>query len=151
MSAAAPADLVGSDLGAFTVLVERDTLRLFAQVIGESAPVHHDIAAARAAGHPDLVAPPTYLFALERRHPDLYAIPRAVGVDLRRILHGEQRFDYDGLVFAGDELTFTPRLADYYERRGGAMRLFVRETAVHRGGERVARLRNVLIGMGDAS
>ena len=41
-------------------LVGREKVREFALAVGEGASVCHDIDAARAAGHPDLVAPPTF-------------------------------------------------------------------------------------------
>ena len=40
--------------------VGREKIREFALAIGEGASVCLDVAAARAAGHPDLVAPPTF-------------------------------------------------------------------------------------------
>ena len=40
--------------------VGREKIREFATAIGATDPAHHDPAAARALGHPDVVAPPTF-------------------------------------------------------------------------------------------
>ena len=46
------------------VVVETGFLKFFARATGEANPIYFDEAAARAAGHPALPAPPTYLFSL---------------------------------------------------------------------------------------
>ena len=40
--------------------VGREKIREFATAIGATDPAHHDPEAARALGHPDVVAPPTF-------------------------------------------------------------------------------------------
>ena len=40
--------------------VGREKIREFARAVGESEPLYLDLEAARAAGHPDLVAPPMF-------------------------------------------------------------------------------------------
>ena len=44
----------------------------------------------------------------------------AADIDLARILHGEQSFDYHAPVVAGDTLTFETHVADVYDKKGGA-------------------------------
>ncbi|MGV9674156.1 FAS1-like dehydratase domain-containing protein [Nocardia sp. NPDC003482] len=77
-------------------------VREFACAIGELGPVHHDVAAARAAGHPGLVAPPT--FAMVPLLPFIEAALDEVGIDRATdaVLHTEQRFDYHRPLCAGD-------------------------------------------------
>ena len=41
--------------------VGREKIREFATAVKATDPVHHDLAAAQAAGYPDLVAPPLSL------------------------------------------------------------------------------------------
>jgi acyl-coenzyme A thioesterase PaaI-like protein len=50
---------------------------------------------------------------------------------MRRVLHGEQEFEYVRPLRAGDVLSATSRIVDEYEkegRRGGTMRFVVSET-----------------------
>src|SRR3546814_8296269 len=44
--------------------VEKGQLKFFAHATGETNPIYFDEAAARAAGHPALPAPPTFTFRL---------------------------------------------------------------------------------------
>jgi acyl dehydratase len=84
--------------------VGREKIREFALAIGEGDSVCHELAAARAAGHPDLVAPPT--FAAVFTMPLMEALLRdpAFGWDYARMVHGEQSFTTHRPVHAGDEL-----------------------------------------------
>ena len=52
--------------------VGREAIREFAAAVGASSPLHHDVAAARAAGYPDVVAPPTYAVVLAQRAESQY-------------------------------------------------------------------------------
>jgi len=146
MGAIDPA-VVGTALPQRTVEVERGRLRAFAQAIGESDPVYLDVAAAREAGHRDLPVPPTFLFGLGLgRGAADFAWLTGLGVDLRRVLHGEQGFTYHALAYAGDTLTLSPEITDVFSKRGGALQFLVRRTAVERvGGGPVAELRETIV------
>jgi len=144
-----PADrerFVGMVLPTHIAAAEVGRLRFFARVIGESDPAYSDEAAARAAGHPSLPVPPTFLFCLDMALPEPYAYLQEMGVDLGRVLHGEQSFRYHRLAYAGEPLAFHPRISDIYTRKGKALELIVRETAVRDGEDRpVAELRSVIV------
>ncbi len=60
----------GHALPTVTVQVERGQIRFFAKALGETNPVHSDIDAARAAGYPDLAAPPSFFMPIEAMADD---------------------------------------------------------------------------------
>jgi acyl dehydratase len=136
---------IGKTLPAFRAVAEAGRLRFFAKAIGETNPVYFDESAARDAGHPGLPLPPTFLFSLEFEQPDT-SWRDEIGIELPRILHGEQQFTYHRLAYAGDVLLFTSRIADIYDKKGGALEFVVRETRVtNQRGEHVADLRSVIV------
>ena len=131
---------------AFEVLVEKGRLKFFAKATGQTDPVYTDEVAAHAAGHPDLPVPPTFLFCLEMEAPDPAAIRNLLGMDYRRLLHGEQGFVYERMAYAGDVLTFEQRVEDIYDKKNGALEFVVRKTIVtNQRGESVAQLRTVSV------
>jgi acyl dehydratase len=71
------------------------------------------------------------------------------GRDMRRVLHGEQEFEYVRPLRAGDVLTATSRVVDSYEKegkRGGTMQFVVTETEFKdQSGETVAYSRGTSI------
>jgi acyl dehydratase len=137
---------IGTALPPFTVDVEAGRLRFFAQATGQTDPVYTDVDAARAAGHPGLPVPPTFLFCLEMAAPNPAAVRELLGLDYSRILHGEQGFSYHRVAHAGDRLHFHQRITDIYDKKGGALEFIVRHTAVSNArGDAVAELRCVTV------
>ncbi|MDQ1696208.1 MAG: hypothetical protein QOJ03_1561, partial [Frankiaceae bacterium] len=58
-------DFIGREYPASeTYEVSRELIRRFADAIGDSSPVYRDVEAAKALGHPDVIAPPTFLTVL---------------------------------------------------------------------------------------
>jgi len=87
--------------------VSRSQISAFATAIGEHDRVHHEVEAARAAGHPDVVAPATFPIVVAFDAMNALLNDPGVGIDLRHVIHAEQRFESARPVRAGDELTAT--------------------------------------------
>ena len=137
---------IGHTMAPYSVAVEAGRLRFFAKATGQDDPIYSDPAAARDAGHRDLPVPPTFLFCLEMEGPNPAAIRELLGLDYRRLLHGEQQFTYHAMAHAGDVLSFEQRIEDIYDKKGGALEFVVRRTRVsNQRGELVAELRCVTV------
>ena len=133
-----------------TVTVEAGFLTFFAKATGETDPVYFDADAARAAGHPAIPAPPTYLFSLALSAParrgDLFDAEHGLGIDMMRVLHGEQSFTHHAPIHAGDVLRLTTTTSDLYAKKGGALQFVVQETrAEDRAGVLRAEMRMVTV------
>ena len=89
--------LVGKAYPAISYEVGREKLREFAIAVGETDPIYHDEAAARAAGHPDLPAVPTFAVVLSLRAGQVVYGDPDLGLDYSRVVHGEQEFVYHRL------------------------------------------------------
>ncbi|HEY1106547.1 MAG TPA: MaoC family dehydratase N-terminal domain-containing protein [Agromyces sp.] len=88
-------------------LVGREKVREFARAVFATNPINLDPEAARAAGHADVVAPPTFAVVVqEHTLAQLLADPDA-GIDFSRVVHGDQRFTSSRAIVAGDLLTAT--------------------------------------------
>lgn len=95
-----------------TQLVTRHEIRRFAFAVGATAPIHHDVAAARAGGHRDLVAPPFYFttlsLSLGRMVPPDQLRADGLALDdqlVGRVVAGDASVEWFGEILAGDELT----------------------------------------------
>jgi acyl dehydratase len=84
--------------------VGREKIREFATAIGDQNPAFHDEDHARALGHRDLIAPPTFPFVVSMRASAVAMFDPGLGLDYSRVVHGEQRFAYVRPVTAGDRL-----------------------------------------------
>lgn len=138
---------VGRAFTPVTARVEPGRLRFFLDTIGETNPLYRDEKAAQAAGYAAAAVPPTYLFCLEMMDAtEPFEFLRALDIDLARVLHGEQRFDYRAPVAVGDTVTFKPRVTSVTEKKGGAMTLIVVETEVtNQSGVHVADLSRTVV------
>jgi len=122
---------VGHRFTPVTAHVEPGRLRYFLDTLGETNPAFRDPATAGAQGHAALPVPPTYLFCLEMLDNDKpFEFLTALDIDLGRVLHGEQSFVYHAPVAVGDTLTFSPRVANVTDKKGGALTLIVVETEI---------------------
>ncbi len=138
---------VGRKLAPTHARVEPGRLRYFFNTLGESDLVYHDSAAAKEAGFAATPIPPTYLFCLEMMDADdLFAMLEALDIDLRRVLHGEQKFVYHAQVVVGDELTLRSTVTGVAQKKGGAMTLVdVTTRVVNQRGEHVADATRVIV------
>jgi acyl dehydratase len=117
--------LIGLRLPQATTAIEAGRIRRFAEAIDERGALYNDEQAARAAGYRSLIAPPTFVTTIRLdAYPagDLYAL---AGLDLPRVLHGEQEFNYGVPVCAGDTLLLESEIVDVYEKSGGALEFLV--------------------------
>jgi acyl dehydratase len=117
----------GLVVGPITVPVERGRIRFFSQVLGATDLIHFDVDAARDAGHPDLVAPPSFLMVVESlageemRRRNLVSASAMARCDFRYLLHGDERYEYVAPIYAGEDVEFSTRVVDFYDKKGGAM------------------------------
>ena len=143
-------DFIGWRSEPASVEVEKGQLKLFAKATGETNPVYFDEAAARAAGHRSLLAPPTFAFCLSNLAGQPYSYLREMGVGIARLLHGERAFEYFLPYYAGDTLTLTAEIADIQSKKRGAMELVdARTDVVNQNGELCVRHRTLLIVRGE--
>lgn len=87
--------------------VGRESIRAFADAIGDPHPLYRDPAAARAVGHPDVIAPPTFAIAVLARAQDAVLADPGLGLDFSRVVHRDQRFVHHRGIVAGAELSCT--------------------------------------------
>ena len=131
-------------------LVGREKVREFARAVQATHPEHLDVEAARAAGHADLIAPPTFPIVVQQRTWDQLLDDPTAGVVLERIVHGDQRFTATRPIVAGDELSATLEIASVKTLGSNAM--ITAETAVRdAAGELVVTGGATLVVRGDAA
>ena len=137
---------IGYQLKPSELLIERGRLQFFARSIGETDPMYTDLAAARAAGYPDLPAPPTFVFAAELESGAVTSLLETLELPIQKILHGEQGFTYLKPVCAGERVTVRSKIADIYDKKGGALEFVLKSSeARNSSGELVAELRSLLV------
>jgi acyl dehydratase len=130
--------------------VTRGDIRRFAQAIGDPNPAYLDRAAAQALGHPDVVAPPTFLITASTGEAGGgFITDPELGLDYAMVVHGEERFAFHRPVYAGDLLDSQTTIADI--RDAGRNELLTLVTEVTSRGEKVATVHNTVVSRGTAA
>jgi len=127
-----------------TYQVGREKIREFAEALGDDDALYRDVDAARAAGHPDVIAPPTFAIILSMRAQTSLVDDPELGLDYSRVVHGDQSFAQHRPICAGDELAATLHI-DGIRAMGGNDMLTVRCEITDRAGDPVTTARSMLV------
>lgn len=129
--------------------VGREKIREFADAIGAADPVHRDADAARDAGHPDVIAPPTFPIVVTARAQRALLYDPALGLDYSRVVHGEQAFQHHRPIRAGDRLLTTLHVDGIRSAAGNEI-LSTRAEVTTEDGEPVVTGRATIVARGTA-
>jgi acyl dehydratase len=127
--------------------VGRAKIAEFARAIGADDPVHRDREAARAAGHPDVIAPPTFAIVLTLEAANVVLDDPDVSLDYSRVVHGEQKFAHHRPIRAGDRLVATTTI-DTVRSVAGNDLLTTRVDVATEDGEAVCSATSMLVARG---
>ena len=121
-----------------TVMIGRSDIARFARAIGETDSRFYDPAAARAAGHPDVVAPPYFPYTIRMQAANLLdrseleadgsSSADVPPLPTTKAMAGETNIEMGVPVHAGDVITLEKRIVDLFEKSGrsGAL-VFVKQ------------------------
>jgi acyl dehydratase len=137
--------------GGGTFEVGREHIRRFAEAIGDSNPAYTDPEAAKAQGHPDVIAPPTFLttvgMSLSGSGP---VSDPELGLNYALVVHGEQRFVHHRPVRPGDVLSAKTTIEDIRDAgKNELMKMRMDITAAD--GELVCEAYNLVVSRGTAA
>jgi acyl dehydratase len=124
--------------------VGREKIAEFARAVGSDDPAHTDPEAARALGHPDVVAPPTFAIIVAQRAEAAVMQDPESGIDYSRLVHGEERFVHHRPIVAGDRLVATPHV-DTVREAGGHGMVTTRVEISTESGEPVSTTRSTVV------
>jgi acyl dehydratase len=127
--------------------VSRVKIADFADAIGEPSELCRDAEAARQAGYPDVIAPPTFAVVLSMASARLANDDPGLGLDYSMVVHGEQSFAHSRPLHAGDLVVATTTIESI--KAVGALSMMVTSTDLSTtGGEHVCTARSTLVERG---
>ena len=129
--------------------VGREKIREFADAVNDPNPAYRDPAAARALGHDDVIAPPTFAIVITLPAGRQVSHDPDLGIDYTRVVHGEQRFVHTRPVRAGDVLQVMVSIHDIRVAAGNDL-VTTRADVTTVGGEHVLTAFGTLVARGPA-
>jgi acyl dehydratase len=134
---------------AYTFTVEKDKITEFAIAVSQKEsqeqinPIYYDEEAAKKAGYQGIPIPPTFPTAtFFWTGGGLMGIVKVLGIDLNRLLHREEEYEYFGSIYAGDVITRKMKVVDMLKKGNGnrSVEVTVLETElINQRGERVLK------------
>lgn len=110
---------VGQSFPPFTIEVARCKIHELALAIGDTNPIYHSKEAAQAAGYADVplfpTAPTVFGFW---GNTEIGGQLVSMGINVMRILHGEEEFEYLAPIYPNDVLTGVLTIAEGKSRQG---------------------------------
>ena len=131
-------DLIGKTYPPYEYEVGREKIREYAHAVGETNPIHLDPDAARAAGFENVVAPPLFCVVYSAGAMAPAVLDPELNIDLGRMVHGSQEFEWHEPVVAGDAITTTTKVKEIYDKNGMSFYVWESESK-NRDGATVVR------------
>jgi hypothetical protein len=149
---------LGMEFPSYTFEVEKGKIAEFAMAISQKEdknqvnPLYADREAAKQSGYHDIIVPPTFQASFPLwAGGGLLPLIQALGIDLIRLLHGEEEYSYFGAIHPGDIMTGKSKVVEMYEKEkkdkpGKFMEFTVIETEIrNQRGELVIKTRSTLV------
>jgi acyl dehydratase len=123
---------IGQSFPPFKIEVERNKVHELALAIGDTNPIYHSREVAQAAGYKDVPLYPTTPTVFNFwGNVDQANQLRSAGINVERILHREEEFEYLAPIYPGDTLTGVTTIISgkrLRERDGTAMDMLTTST-----------------------
>ena len=149
---------VGMEFPAYTMTIEKNKIAEFAMAVAMKEekekinPIYYDEASATKKGYQRIPVPPTFITSIFYWTGEgLSEIVKALGIDMSRLLHSEEEYEYFGSISEGDTITRKMKVIEMYERGkrdrlGRFVDVTILETEVtNQRGELVAKVRSAMM------
>jgi acyl dehydratase len=133
----------GKEIAGYSFEVDRSKIRELCAAIGDPNPVFTDCEAAKKEDYADTPAPLTFATVITfGGYPAIWERMSEMGIDIKRLLHAKEEYEYLAPIYPGDKLEGTITVDAL---RGGAMEMASFKTTYTRGGETVLVARMTII------
>jgi acyl dehydratase len=110
---------LGYSFPPFTLEVERCKIHELTLAIGDENPIYHSREGALAHEYRDVpISPTTPTIFSFWGNPQLWDQLAGAGLNIMRVLHGEEEYQYQAPIYPGDQLTGVTTIVSGKTRRG---------------------------------
>jgi acyl dehydratase len=141
-----PEDKKGYTFAPYSGTVEAGKIRELALAIGDENPIYTDEEKAREEGFDAIPVPPTFMEAIDMWYGVSFEdLMKELEIDPKKVLHGEQEYEYFAPVYAGDTIHADTKVTDVRAKRNG-MAFYTLETVYrNQNNEKVMTARMMLV------
>lgn len=141
-----PEDKKGYVFTPYSGKVEAGKIKELALAIGEDNPIYTDEAKAKEEGFNAIPILPTFMEAIDMwSGPTFEDLMEQLEIDMKKLLHGEQEYEYFAPIYAGDTIHAETKVTDVKAKRNG-MAFYTLETVYrNQNDEKVMAARMMLV------
>jgi len=148
---------IGFEFPSYTLVVDKTKIAEFAAAVElkdntrEIKPIYYDENAAKEDGYRGIPVPLTFMTSFFFLTGGLAEIVKTLDVDLGKLLHGEEEYEYFSQIYAGDVITGKMKVMEIYGRGkknhvGRFVNVAVLETKItNQSGKLVGKVRSTMI------
>ena len=140
----------GKEFPGFTFEIERCKIKELCLAIGDDNPIFFDKEAAAKEGYKDTPAPLTFPTVINFwGYPEIWDRMKEIGVDVKRLLHASEEYEYFAPLYPGDAVTGSVSVESV--RSGGMMDVATFKSTYKRDGDVVliAKMKIVVMNQGE--
>ncbi|OQY38327.1 MAG: hypothetical protein B6229_06115 [Spirochaetaceae bacterium 4572_7] len=98
----------GKKFPSYTFKVEHCKIKELCGAIGDQNPIYFDSEEAKKEGYKDSPAPLTFATLMSFwGYPEIWGKMTEIGIDIKRLLHAKEEYEYLDLIYPGDTLEGT--------------------------------------------
>ncbi|MED0674318.1 MaoC family dehydratase N-terminal domain-containing protein [Aneurinibacillus thermoaerophilus] len=143
-----PEDKKGYTFAPYSGRVEAGKIRELALALGDDNPIYTDEAKAKEEGLDAIPIQPTFMEVIDMWYGSSFEdLMEQLDIDMKKLLHGEQEYEYFAPVYAGDMIYAETKVTDVKTKRNG-MAFYTLETIYrNQNNEKVMAARMMLVKM----
>ena len=139
-------NLIGKKFDPVIFTVTDQRLRFFAKATGQTDPIYFDHDAALNEGYNGIVCPPTFLYVVSMEQKNPFEFLNDLKINIESILHAEQEFFYEKMIYSGDRLTMITEIVDMYDKKDGLLQFFILESKfIDQNNMHTATMKNTIV------
>ncbi len=107
---------IGCEYKPVTYVIGQEKIKEYALAVGDSNPLYIDSEFANKSKFGGVVAPPMFVVVFAKDAMELLFADQELKLNMGRLVHGEQEFNFHKVVKSGDTIVTTGRIKNIYQK-----------------------------------
>jgi len=107
---------IGKEYPPFTYVIGEEKIKEYAISVGDLNPLYTDSDYAKKSKYSSIIAPPMFIVVYAKEAMDMLFNDKELKLNMARLVHGEQEFNFHKAVRANDIIKTTGKIKNIYEK-----------------------------------